>query len=133
VSGLTNEEFQQLILAELQEMKAKLGELPQIKRQLADLPQIKEQLADLPQIKEQLTELPQIKEQLAELPQIKEQLADLQNKLNGISEQTAALTEFKTEVNQKLDLIIEDNKSIHEILGEHEVSIRTIKRNLLSA
>lgn len=31
-------------------------------------------------------------------------------------------------INLKLDVLIEDNKSIHEILGEHEVSIRTLRR-----
>lgn len=32
------------------------------------------------------------------------------------------------EIESKLNVVIEDNKSIHEILGEHEVSIRTLRR-----
>lgn len=49
-------------------------------------------------------------------------------KLDAVYEQTAGLTEFRTEANAKLDFLIEDNKSIHELLGEHEVSIRTLRR-----
>jgi hypothetical protein len=29
----------------------------------------------------------------------------------------------------KLENIIEDNKSIHEMLGEHEISIRTLRED----
>lgn len=52
----------------------------------------------------------------------------LARKLDIVYKQTAFLTEFRTEANMKLDSIIEENKSIHEILGEHEVSIRTLRR-----
>ena len=52
----------------------------------------------------------------------------MEKKLDAVFEQTAWLTEFRTEANMKLDNLIEDNKSIHEILGEHEVSIRTLRR-----
>jgi len=32
------------------------------------------------------------------------------------------------EIESKLNALIEDNKSIYEILGEHEVAIRTLRR-----
>lgn len=34
-----------------------------------------------------------------------------------------------TVTDQKVEQILEDQKSIHEILGDHEVSIRTLRRN----
>ncbi|OPX44907.1 chromosome partition protein Smc [Ruminiclostridium hungatei] len=52
----------------------------------------------------------------------------IENKLAAVYDQTAILTEFRTEANMKLDSLIEDNKSIHEMLGEHEISIRTLRR-----
>lgn len=52
----------------------------------------------------------------------------VEKKLDAVCEHTASLVEFRTEVNAKLDVMIEDNKSIHELLGEHEVSIRTLRR-----
>ncbi len=69
-------------------------------------------------------------------------IAPIVKKLDAVYEQTANLVEFRTEVNaqleiiskrldvttEKIDTIIEDNKSIHELLGEHEVSIRTLRR-----
>lgn len=48
--------------------------------------------------------------------------------MDAIFDQTTSLTEFRTEVNIKLDNLIEDNKSIHEMLGEHEIAIRTLRR-----
>lgn len=52
----------------------------------------------------------------------------LAKRIDTIYEQTAILLEFRSEVNAKLDKIIEDNKSIYEVLGEHEVAIRTLRR-----
>jgi hypothetical protein len=49
-------------------------------------------------------------------------------KIDAIFEQTARLTEYHEETTLKLDLIIEDQKSIYEIIGEHEVAIRTLRR-----
>ena len=69
----------------------------------------------------------------------------IEKKLDAVYNQTADLTEFKTEtkssfekVNKKLDSIDnrvsnleEDAKSIKEILGEHEFSIRSLKRKII--
>ena len=71
-------------------------------------------------------------EELGRLKEGQKSLEEGQNriekKLDAVYDQTAFLTEFRTEANAKLDNIIEDNKSIHEMLGEHEVSIRTLRR-----
>ena len=56
---------------------------------------------------------------------------EIKNDIKSIVEQTADLTEFREEVKEKLDTLIEDNISIHGILGEHEVSIRTLKRRAI--
>ncbi len=52
----------------------------------------------------------------------------IEKKLDAVYDQVADLTEFKIEITQKIDSLIEDNRSIHEILGEHEISIRTLRR-----
>lgn len=68
---------------------------------------------------------------LEELKDLKEGQNRIEKKLDAVYDQTAILTEFRTEANMKLDSIIEDNKSIHEVLGEHEIAIRTIKRKIV--
>ncbi len=65
---------------------------------------------------------------LEKLSGIETDVKEIKNQLNAVYEQTANLTEFRTESNSKLDALIENNKSIHEILGEHEISIRTLRR-----
>ena len=62
-------------------------------------------------------------------------MSSLEKKLDAVNEQTANLLEFKIEVkenlkdlNAKLDTLIEDNKSIYGMLGEHEIAIRTLRR-----
>ncbi|NSW93058.1 MAG: hypothetical protein HPY74_20860, partial [Firmicutes bacterium] len=47
------------------------------------------------------------------------------NKLDDIEAKNA---NRHLQIESKLNALIEDNKSIHEILGEHEVSIRTLRR-----
>ena len=56
---------------------------------------------------------------------------EIRKDISAIVEQTADLTEFREEVKGKLDTLIESNISMHGILGEHEVSIRTIRRMVI--
>lgn len=62
---------------------------------------------------------------------LEEKFDSLERKVNVIQEQTATLTEFQTEVNKKLDSIMENNLSITQVLGEHEIAIRTIRRRIV--
>ena len=96
---MTNEEFQILVLQELKGIKSDIGDLKTGQKRLEDRQSI-----------------------------LEEGQKRIENKLDAVYEQTAILTEFRTEVNMKLDSLIEDNKSIHEMLGEHEISIRTLRR-----
>ncbi len=59
---------------------------------------------------------------------LEQEVRGIKKTVNEISERTADLFEFKTETNKKVNELIEDSKSTHEILGEHEVSIRTLRR-----
>jgi DNA repair exonuclease SbcCD ATPase subunit len=59
----------------------------------------------------------------------------IEEKLDAVYNQTAVLTEFKTEMkefkaetNMKLDSLIETNRAISGMLGEHEVTLRTMRR-----
>ena len=56
---------------------------------------------------------------------------ELIKQVNAITEQTADLSEFKTESNEKLDIIIEENEILQGIVGTHEVSIRRIQRKVV--
>ena len=56
---------------------------------------------------------------------------EIRKDIKSIVEQTADLTEFREEVKDKLDTLIQENLSIHGILGEHEVAIRTIRRRVI--
>ncbi|MCQ1529260.1 hypothetical protein [Lutispora saccharofermentans] len=64
----------------------------------------------------------------SEVKDIKTEVADLKKEVAGIKNHTASLIGFRTEVNAKLDDMIEGNKSIYQLLGEHEISIRTLMR-----
>lgn len=57
--------------------------------------------------------------------------SEIKEDIKAIVEQTADLTEFREEVKDKLDTLIQENLSIHGILGEHEVAIRTIRRRVI--
>lgn len=48
--------------------------------------------------------------------------------IKSINEETANLKEFMVETKQSLENIREDNKSIYEAIGKHEISINTLKR-----
>ena len=103
---MKNEEFQSLVLSELRELKADVSGLKGGQNSL----------------KEGQNSL------RAEVNSLKEGQIRIEKKLDAVYNQTADLTEFRTEVNMKLNSLLEDNKSFHEIVGEHEVSIRTLRR-----
>ena len=52
----------------------------------------------------------------------------LEEKVEVIYDQTGKLTEYHTSTTHKLDSIREEQKSVYEILGQHEVHIRTLLR-----
>ena len=56
---------------------------------------------------------------------------EIKKDLKAVIEQTVDLTEFRQEANEKLDQLLEENRTIHGILGEHEVSIRTMRRRII--
>lgn len=58
----------------------------------------------------------------------KDDIANLATKAD--IETLPLVTQAILEINTDVKKIMEDLKSIHEILGEHDVSIRTIRRNL---
>lgn len=67
----------------------------------------------------------------SDVSSLKEGQARMEKKLDAVYEQTAFLTEFQTEVKAEIKNIKADNKSIHEVLGEHEISIRTLRRQIV--
>ncbi|PYG87442.1 hypothetical protein LY28_02112 [Ruminiclostridium sufflavum DSM 19573] len=117
---MTNEEFQNLVLEELRSIKIDIRGLKEGQRKLEQ---------GQSSLEEGQRKLEQGQSSLEEGQRKLEQgQKRLENKLDAVYNQTADLTEFRTEANMKLDSIIENNKSIHEMLGEHEISIRTLRR-----
>ena len=110
---MTNEEFQKLVIEKLINMESKVTSLD-----------IKVSSMD-----SKVTSLDKkVSLMDSKVTSLDTKLSSIENKLDAVYEQTANLTEFRTEANAKLDFLIEDSKSIHEILGEHEVSIRSLRR-----
>ena len=60
---------------------------------------------------------------------IKIDMAKSNRKLDAVFEQTAELLEFRTDITQKLNKIMADHISLQQIVGEHEVAIRSIRRS----
>ncbi len=56
---------------------------------------------------------------------------EIKKELEAITEQTADLTEFREEINAKLDTVIEENEILKELIGKHEVDIRRIQRRIV--
>lgn len=110
---MTNEEFQILVLQELKGIKSDIGDLKAGQKRLEDRQSVLEEGQKRLENRQSVLEEGQKR---------------IENKLDAVYDQTAILTEFRTEANMKLDSIIEDNKSIHGMLGEHEISIRTLRR-----
>lgn len=80
------------------------------------------------------------KDELAEMKKImatKDELAEMKIELSNIKQNMATkddvadinfIKQAVIEINQDVKQILEDQKSIHEILGEHEVAIRSLRR-----
>ncbi|GMG96011.1 hypothetical protein [Tepidimicrobium xylanilyticum] len=62
------------------------------------------------------------------LENVEKGLRELNKMVDPIHEQTAELTEFKSEISYKLDEIMENDKSFNEIIEEHEIAIRSLRR-----
>lgn len=63
-----------------------------------------------------------------EIKELKQSQAGFQTKLDLVSEQTAGLIEFRTEVLSRLDSTLEIQKSLLEMYGAHEAEIRALRR-----
>jgi regulator of replication initiation timing len=110
---LTNEEFQSIVLKQLGELKEDVSGLKE------DVSGLKE---DVSRLKVDVTSL-----KVGQM-RIEERLGRVEYKLDAVHDYTAVLTEFRTEANMKLDSLSDENKSIYEIIGRHEVEISTLKR-----
>lgn len=103
---MTNEEFQNVVLEEIRGMKQAIDNLAEGQDRLVDE---QSRLVD-------------------EQRRLADEQSRMKQKLDAVYNQTAILTEFRTETITKLNNISDEFKSIYEILGEHEVAIRTLRR-----
>jgi peptidoglycan hydrolase CwlO-like protein len=131
---VTNEEFQKIVLQELKSLREGQNSLEERQKNLEEsqkdlIEGQKTLLEGQIRLEERQTKLEERQMKLEERQgNLEEEIKDIKKDLKAVIDQTADLTEFREEANKKLDFLIEDNRSIHEILGEHEISIRTLRR-----
>ena len=99
---MTNEEFQKIVLEELKSLKEGQKNLEEGQKSLG---------------KGQRN--------------LEEGQREIKKELKAITAQTADLTEFREEINAKLDTIIEENEILKELIGKHEVDIRRLQRRIV--
>ena len=152
---MTNEIFQEIVLSELRDLKDGQGRVEERLTKVEDgLSRLEERQTNLEHGLSRLEEKQSILEQgivrLEEkqttledgMSRVEERQTKFEKKLDLLYDQTVISTEGYTEINTKLDnidtkihkintrldILTDDFKSIHEILGEHEVSIRTLRK-----
>lgn len=62
---------------------------------------------------------------------LESKLYSLEKKIDSIYEQTATLTEFKTETNRNMEELMGDNKRLKEMVGRHDIDIEDLKRKIV--
>ncbi|QHA01533.1 hypothetical protein [Dehalobacter restrictus] len=121
---MSNDEFQTIVLHEIREMKKDISQrFDGVDQRFDGIDQrfdgIDQRFVGIDQ------RLDGIDQRLDSMDQ---RLGKVEHKLDVVVEQTAGLMEFRTETNHKLDKISDDQKSIIQVLGEHEISIRSLQR-----
>lgn len=66
-----------------------------------------------------------------EIGGIKEEIVSLKKSVDVLMDQTTCLTEFKSKTESKLSYLEEREISIAEMVGEHEIEIRTLKKKIV--
>lgn len=118
---MTNEKFQKIVLEELSGLKKDVGELKGLKEEVIGL---KEDVGELRGLKEEVIGL---KEEIVEL---KEKTDKMDKKIDAINEQIAWLTEFREEADKNIIKSQEDNRRLKEIVGRHEIEIRSLQEKI---
>ncbi len=125
-----------LILQELQSIKQEMGamkqEMESVKQEIGamkeEMESVKQEIGAMKQ------EMLALKSGQKELHLITRAIRDRQEetdaKLESLSMDVHQLHGKVEQNSEKLNFLIEDHKSVHEILGEHEISIRSMRRIL---
>lgn len=103
---MTNEEFQDIVIRELGTIKEDISDLKLGQARIE-------------------TRLDRVE---TRLEGVETRLERVETKLNAVHEQTAVLTEFKTETSMKLDYLLDNHRAIHEVIGRHEIEITALKK-----
>ena len=124
IFAMTNEEFQHVLLSELKELRRDSNERFDKIEQRLDRVELR-----LDGVEQRLDAMDQRFDGIElRLDKVEQRLDKVEHKLDVVFEQTAGPVEFRADVTQKLNKLIEDQKSIMQVLGEHNVSIRTLQR-----
>ena len=133
---MNNEQFQELVLQELRDLKTDVqgiksdvaGVKTDVKRIESDVQGLKSEVQGVKsEVQGVKSEVQGLKSEVSE---IKADVKVLIRKMDTVYEQTAGLTEFRTEVANAIGGVLDDQKSIVAIVGDHEVQIRNLQRKL---
>jgi len=140
---MNNEEFQRIVLEELRDLKAGQGRLgvrmDNIENRIGSLEDRMGSLEDrmgslevrMDKIEDRMGSLEVRMDKIEDkVGKLEEGQGGILHSLDGLIEQTASLTEFRVEVNAKLDRIIDENRVFKEIIGRHEVDIEMLKKKI---
>ena len=126
-AAMDNQEFQRIVLEELKGIREGQKSLELRQRNLEEGQKSLElRQKNLEEGQESLKSRQMTLE--LEQQQLIEKIDSMEKTVNVIYEQTIFLTESKQEMDEKMDKIIENHKSMIEIIGEHEVEIRSLRR-----
>ncbi len=125
-----------LILNKIEEMKSEFQtDMKQMKDEIhKDMKQMKVGIqTDMKQMKDEIhKDMKLMKAQLDENTEMIKAILHRQDetdaKLEGLSLDFAKLHEEVVSIKADVSQLIEDQKSIHGLLGEHEISIRSLRR-----
>ena len=125
-----------LILQELQSIKQEIGtmklEIKSVKQEMGAMKQeIESMKQEMGAMKEEMLALKSGQKELHLISRaIRDRQEETDAKLESLSMDVHQLHGKVEQNSEKLNLLIEDHKSVHEVLGEHEVSIRSMRRIL---
>ena len=123
---MTNEEFQKIVLEELRDLNGKVDKLDQGQVRLEER-QTKLEEGQV-RLEERQTKLEERQAKLEERQiKLEEGQEEIKRDLKAICEQTADLTEFREEINVKIDKLTEDFSTIEMVTSKNWSDIVRLK------
>lgn len=125
---MDNEKFQKLVLQKLEQINHQMGEHTHLLRALEHANEVRKAEVD-----NLIHSVARIEGNIQELRQGQDELRKgqdgIRKELDELRQGQDELRNGQKRIESSINEIKEDNRSIQEIIGEHEVSIRTLRRH----